>query len=197
MSGGVYTNAQLQRLWIQAGGDPKVAPTAAAIAQAESGGDPGIVNSIGATGLWQIYGNPFAGNAKDPLTNAKMAVAKYKGAGNKFTPWTTYTGADTGPGGTRGPKTYLKFLHPASSSSSASSSAASSSPSPAAAPTVAATQGTDLFSDKASGLKYATVWTAVLLGGVAVAGIGINRSLGGAPSRVARKGAQVAAVAAA
>lgn len=192
----MYSYAQLQQLWIRAGGDPKVAPTAAAIALAESGGNPGIVNSIGATGLWQIYGNPFAGNAKDPLTNAKMAVAKYKGAGNKFTPWTTYTGADTGPGGTPGPKTYLKYLHGASSTPAAASSS-SSAASPAAAPTVAATQGTDLFSDKASGLKYATVWTAVLLGGVAVAGIGINRSLGGAPARVARKGAQAAAVTAA
>jgi hypothetical protein len=186
VSGGVYSNAQLQQLWIQAGGDPKVAPTAAAIAQAESGGHPGVVNGIGATGLWQIYGNPFPGNAKDPLTNAKMAVAKYKGAGNKFTPWTTYTGADTGPGGTPGPKTYLRYLKPGTSSST--------SPAPSAAP-ADATQGSDLFADKASGLKYATVWLAIVLGGLAVTGIGINRSLGGAPARATKTAGKAAALA--
>jgi hypothetical protein len=86
-----------------------VANVAAAIALAESGGNAGITNSIGAAGLWQIYGLPFPGNPLDPMTNARMAVAKYKGAGG-FTPWTTYTGADTGPGGGPGPKTYLRYL---------------------------------------------------------------------------------------
>jgi hypothetical protein len=79
-AGGKYNKAALKRLWISAGGPSNVANVAAAIALAESGGNPSIVNSIGATGLWQIYGNPFPGNAKDPLTNAKMAVAKYRGA---------------------------------------------------------------------------------------------------------------------
>jgi hypothetical protein len=104
-AGGKYNKAALKRLWISAGGPSNVANVAAAIALAESGGNPSIVNSIGATGLWQIYGNPFPGNAKDPLTNAKMAVAKYRGA-HGFTPWTTYTGADT----PNHEKTYLRYL---------------------------------------------------------------------------------------
>lgn len=60
------TNAELQALWIAAGGDPSWASTMAAVAQAESdGGDPNIVNNTageggpyegvtGSYGLWQI-----------------------------------------------------------------------------------------------------------------------------------------------
>jgi hypothetical protein len=64
------------------------------------------VNGIGAAGLWQIYGLPFPGNPLDAATNARMAVAKFRGAGGSFTPWTTYTGADT-PGHER---TYLRYM---------------------------------------------------------------------------------------
>src|SRR5262252_4144178 len=50
-----FTEPQLQRLWIAAGGDPALAPTMAAIAeQRESGGWSGAWNSTGATGLWQV-----------------------------------------------------------------------------------------------------------------------------------------------
>jgi hypothetical protein len=87
----------------RAGGPAAVADTAAAIALAESGGDPGIVNSIGATGLWQIH--PGGSQYLDPMANARAAVAKYRAAGG-FSPWTTYTGADT-PGHA---KTYQAFL---------------------------------------------------------------------------------------
>lgn len=61
----------------------------AAIAEAESSGNSQAQNPSGATGLWQILGNPFPGNAFDPLTNAKMAVAKYRSQG--LGAWTTYT----------------------------------------------------------------------------------------------------------
>jgi hypothetical protein len=100
---GHYTAPELAALWIQAGGPASVADTAAAIAIAESGGDPGIVNSIGATGLWQIH--PGGPQYLPPMANARAAVAKYRAAGG-FTPWTTYTGADT-PGHA---KTYQAFL---------------------------------------------------------------------------------------
>lgn len=107
----VYTHDELMALWVWAGGPASVADTAAAIALAESGGRASIVNSIGATGLWQIYnGNGEVPGARDPYTNARMAVAKYRGAGNKFTPWTTFTGADTGPGGSPGAPTFTSFL---------------------------------------------------------------------------------------
>lgn len=101
-----YTFQQLEELWVQAGGPASVAPTAAAIALAESGGDPlnaypshdilpGQGSTTDATGLWQILGLP-AGNftaaeLTDPLTNARMAVAKYEQAHYSFSPWQTYT----------------------------------------------------------------------------------------------------------
>ena len=86
-----YTYAQLEGLWINAGGPKSQASTAAAIAEAESSGNSTAQNPSGATGLWQILGNPFPGNALDPGTNARMAVAKFKAAGNSFTPWVTFT----------------------------------------------------------------------------------------------------------
>jgi lysozyme-like protein len=95
--------AQLEGLWIQAGGPKLVAPLAAAIALAESSGNPAAVNPTdnGGTqtswGLWQIsdgtHNQPVA-NILDPRVNARAAVAKYTGAGNTFRPWGTYaTGA--------------------------------------------------------------------------------------------------------
>jgi hypothetical protein len=104
-AGGKYGKGALEALWVQAGGDPSVANIAAAIALAESGGNPAAHNRSGASGLWQILGNPFPGNAFDPATNARMAVAKWRAA-HGFTPWTTYTGADT-PGHA---KTYQQYL---------------------------------------------------------------------------------------
>lgn len=89
-----YTYAQLEGLWINAGGPRDQAPTAAAIAEAESGGNSDARNPSGASGLWQILGNPFPGNVFDPATNARMAVAKYKDSptgGNNFDPWVTFT----------------------------------------------------------------------------------------------------------
>jgi hypothetical protein len=100
----VFSHSQLMQLWVAAGGPPGVADMAAAIAQAESGGNAGVVNSIGATGLWQIH--PGGSQYLDPMANARAAVAKYRGAGNTFTPWTTYTGYDT-PGHR---PTYGQFL---------------------------------------------------------------------------------------
>jgi Transglycosylase SLT domain len=61
----------------------------AAIAEAESGGNPRAHNASGASGLWQILGLPFPGNVYDPLTNAKMALAKFRSQG--LGAWTTYT----------------------------------------------------------------------------------------------------------
>lgn len=96
----------LAALWIQAGGDPSVATTAAAIALAESGGRVDAWNPRGkdkSAGLWQInyhgdlyeprvrqFGTPEL-LRKDAMANAKAAVAIYKSAGNSFSPWTTYT----------------------------------------------------------------------------------------------------------
>ena len=87
-----YTYAQLEQLWINAGGSKALAPTMAAIAEAESSGDSNAQNASGATGLWQILGAVYPAdqpNLKNPTVNAKEAVAKYKTQG--LSAWVTYT----------------------------------------------------------------------------------------------------------
>jgi hypothetical protein len=91
-AGTLYTYAQLEGLWINAGGSKALAPTMAAIAMAESGGCSTAYNASGATGLWQILGavNPAdQATLTDPATNAKEAVLKYTSQG--LTAWTTYS----------------------------------------------------------------------------------------------------------
>lgn len=87
--GGIVSYGGLEGLWDQAGGTRSLAPLMAAIAEAESGGNPLAHNPSGASGLWQILGAPFPGNVYDPLTNARMAVWKYAHQG--LGAWTTYT----------------------------------------------------------------------------------------------------------
>lgn len=95
--------SQIEGLWIQAGGSSALAPVAAAIAMAESGGNPQAHNATppdDSYGLWQInmygslgpsrraqYGLSSNTQLYDPLTNAKAAVSI--GAGG-FGPWSTY-----------------------------------------------------------------------------------------------------------
>jgi hypothetical protein len=100
--------SQLEGLWIQAGGSAATAPIAAAIALAESAGNPSSYNGNAGTGdnsygLWQINMIGSMGPARlkefgltsntqlfDPLTNAKAAL-KVSNGGTNFGPWTTYT----------------------------------------------------------------------------------------------------------
>lgn len=88
--GTAYSYAELEGLWVKNGGSKALAPVMAAIAMAESGGCSSAENPSGASGLWQILGNPFPGDAFNPNVNAKMAVSKYKSQG--LGAWTTYTG---------------------------------------------------------------------------------------------------------
>ena len=97
-TGTQYSFAQLQGLWINAGGPAAEAPIAAAIALAESGGCTTALNATdnGGTqssfGLWQISTGthtPPSASWADGGTNAALAVGKYKGAGG-FSPWGTY-----------------------------------------------------------------------------------------------------------
>lgn len=82
------SQSELQNLWIQAGGDPNVAPLMSAIAMAESGGNPDAKNAFsGACGLWQIW--PPQDNCADPMSNAQMAVGKYESQGLKA--WQAFT----------------------------------------------------------------------------------------------------------
>lgn len=96
----------LKDLWIQAGGSPAQAPVAAAIALAESGGNPQSHNAVppdNSYGLWQInmlgsmgpsrrsqFGLSSDAQLFDPLTNAKAAVA-ISNNGSNFHPWSTFT----------------------------------------------------------------------------------------------------------
>ena len=99
--------SQLEGLWIQAGGSAASAPLAAAIALAESGGNPTSYNGNAGTGdnsygLWQInmigsmgpsrlreFGLTSDSQLLDPLTNAKAAVQVSNG-GSNFSPWSTF-----------------------------------------------------------------------------------------------------------
>lgn len=91
-----YTFDQLVEYARQAGFPADQAPTAAAVALAESSGNAGATNhnSNSSTdyGLWQInsvHGALLAGkNWRDPEVNAQMAYAVWKGSG--WNAWTTY-----------------------------------------------------------------------------------------------------------
>lgn len=87
--GGKYNASSLASLWVAAGGPPSVARLMGAIAMAESGGAVRAHNPSGASGLWQILGVPFPGNPMDAMTNARMAVAKYRTQGLRA--WEAYT----------------------------------------------------------------------------------------------------------
>lgn len=85
--GGMYSKRALMSLWSRVNpglGNPNLM---AAIALAESGGDPSIVNSIGAGGLWQIH--PPEPNYLNPTTNARIAGRKLRTQGLKA--WEAYT----------------------------------------------------------------------------------------------------------
>lgn len=69
-----------------------------ALAYAESSLRPGIVNSIGATGLWQVlrsaHPNYDPEKLLDPAYNAQAAF-EISGGGGNFTPWEAYTPKET------------------------------------------------------------------------------------------------------
>lgn len=92
-----YTFAELEGLWINAGGPAALAPTAAAIALAESGGCSTDLNPTDnggrqtSWGLWQISNGTHSSpgpNWNTGAGNAALAVAKWRGGG--FSPWGTY-----------------------------------------------------------------------------------------------------------
>ena len=92
-----YTYGQLETLWTSAGGSKALAPLMAAIALAESGGNPGALNLTdnGGTqtsvGLWQVSNgtHSYPADWATPAGNAAEAVAKYKSQG--LGAWGTYT----------------------------------------------------------------------------------------------------------
>jgi hypothetical protein len=92
------TYAQLEGLWIQAGGSSATAPIAAAIAEAESGGNATVTSSNpdGGTnvGPWQLdtlgVGSGYSvAQLQDPSTNAAIAV-RGSSNGTNWSDWETY-----------------------------------------------------------------------------------------------------------
>lgn len=118
---GDLSYAQLETLWDQAGGQPDLAPTMAAIGLAESGGNPNALNpndnggKQSSFGIWQISNGTHAAPSptwNNPATNASLAVAKYKSQG--LGAWGTYTSG-----------LYKKFMNGAAVPSDASQSGGS------------------------------------------------------------------------
>lgn len=93
-----YTYAQLEGIWINAGGSTATAPLAAAIAMAESSGAAAVTSSNpdGGTnvGLWQLdtlgVGSGYSvAQLSDPATNAAVAV-NGSANGTNWSDWETY-----------------------------------------------------------------------------------------------------------
>lgn len=89
--------AQLESVWIQAGGSSAMAPLMAAIALAESSGNPNATNPTDnggrqtSWGLWQISNGDHsqpAPNWNDPVENARLALGKLQSQG--LGAWGTY-----------------------------------------------------------------------------------------------------------
>jgi len=146
-----YTYAQLEELWENAGGSAALAPVMAAIAMAESSGNPNAYNSSGASGLWQILGavNPAdQSQLFNPIVNAREAVLKYQTQG--LDAWVTYTNG-----------AYKEFLQgnvPAASSlPSGSSSGVSTTSATSVDPSTALNEMGELFHGAAQGLNW-TFW---------------------------------------
>lgn len=91
---GEYSYSELEQLWTSNGGNPASAPMAAAIAMGESSGNPTVVNSIGATGLWQVLPRAHpqwsTQQLQNPNTNAQAAIA-ISNNGSNWNAWETYT----------------------------------------------------------------------------------------------------------
>lgn len=85
--GTVLSYAQIEQVWVQAGGPASVEATAANIAECESGGNTRAYNTSGATGLFQILGQVVPGDLYDPLVNAENAVSKFNASGGTFAQW--------------------------------------------------------------------------------------------------------------
>ena len=81
-----YNYAQLEQIWISAGGNPQAAATAAAVAMAESGGNPNAVSPTNDYGLWQINIVHGSQATLDVMGNARAAVA-ISNNGTNWGPW--------------------------------------------------------------------------------------------------------------
>jgi hypothetical protein len=93
-TGDGYGMGNLEALWKRAGGAASAANIAAAVAMAESGGNPRASNrNRNGTidrGLWQINSVHGAKSTFDPVANARAAVS-ISGNGRNWRPWVAFT----------------------------------------------------------------------------------------------------------
>jgi hypothetical protein len=87
---GRFGCAALEALWQGAVGAPGEAFTAAEIAMAESGGNPGAVSPTDDFGLWQVNASNGALATLSPAGSARSAVILSRD-GADWSPWTTFT----------------------------------------------------------------------------------------------------------
>jgi hypothetical protein len=121
----ILSPLDIYHLAIQAGWSASDAVTATAIAMAESGGNADVTNSIGATGIWQIYDGSYpsssrAAQLRDPVENAKEAYAKWKASqGTSCGGWWPWASYNEGPCAARHEagrnNSWRQFLAPAQS----------------------------------------------------------------------------------
>jgi hypothetical protein len=89
---------QIEQLWVQEGGNPKAANIAAAVALAESGGNPGAINNKNTDGsidrgLFQINSVHGAQSTTNLRQNVRAAI-RISNNGANWHPWVTFqTGA--------------------------------------------------------------------------------------------------------
>jgi LysM repeat protein len=86
---GTLSYAGLERLWESAGGPVWAAPTAACIAEHESGGRQYATGGAGERGYWQIHPDHGALSTYNAFGNARAAVIISSG-GRNWSPWTTH-----------------------------------------------------------------------------------------------------------
>src|SRR5208337_994930 len=99
-----YTYQQIENLWVQNGGSADTAPMAAAVAMAESSGNPNAFNGNdphgGSFGLFQINGAHGAQATYDVNGNVQAAIAISNNGAN-WKAWGAYTNGS-----------YAKYLDP-------------------------------------------------------------------------------------
>lgn len=86
--GGTLSYGQIEDLWVRAGGPSWARSAAARVANCESGGRANAYNPSGATGVFQILGSVVGGDLRDPMVNARNAVAKFNASGQTWAQWT-------------------------------------------------------------------------------------------------------------
>jgi hypothetical protein len=179
-----YSYTQLMQLWVANGGSSVWAPMAAAIAMAESGGNPSTISSTSDYGLWQINNGGQA--MLDPNANAQRAI-QMSNNGATWRPWcTAYSDGACGKhGGTYlgAGSPFMKFLNGSGQIPGTGGAIGSS-------PVTGDSSSSTLVSSKSdcawsisipvvgSQCLFQEGWARALLGGILIAGAGIILATG-------------------